>query len=354
MAPIKMAKPTRPLISISYDLSTVLNEPSYIGFSASTGGFGKVYKGVLPSSKLEVAVKRVSHESRQRMKEFVAEVVSIGRIRHRNIVQLLGYCRRKGELLLVYDYMINGSLDTYIYNNDLKPALNWDQRFHIIKGVASGLFYLHDKWEKVVIHRDIKASNVLLDSEMNGRLGDFGLARLYDHGTDLQTTHVVGTMGYLAPELVCTGKASPLTDVFAFGTFLLEVTCGKRPVNHSAQDNTNTGVLVDWVIEHWQKGLLTNTIDTRLQGRFNIEEACLVLKLGLLCSHPFTKMRPNMQQVMQYLDGDVPLPELTDMDMSFSMLSIMQDEGFKFNSHTLSYPPSGTSIGTISSISGGR
>ncbi|KAK3118577.1 hypothetical protein QOZ80_9BG0701830 [Eleusine coracana subsp. coracana] len=136
------------------------------------GGFGKVYKGVLPKSKVEVAVKRVSHESRQGMKEFIAEVVSIGKLRHRNIVPLLGYSRRKGELLLVYDYMSNGSLDKYLYQEDGKLLLTWAQRFHIIKGVASGLFYLHEKWEKVVIHRDIKPSNVLLDSEMNGRLED--------------------------------------------------------------------------------------------------------------------------------------------------------------------------------------
>jgi serine/threonine protein kinase len=191
------------------------------------GGFGKVYKGVLPKSKMEVAVKRVSHESRQGM-EFIAEVVSIGRLRHRNLVPLLGYCRRKGELLLVYDYMSNGSLEQYLYCGDNKLSLNWEQRLHIIKGVAFGLFYLHEEWEKVVIHRDIKPSNVLLDGEMNGRLGDFGLSRLYDHGSDPQTTHMVGTMGYLAPELVRTGKASTLTDVFAFGIFLLEVTCGQR------------------------------------------------------------------------------------------------------------------------------
>ncbi|KAJ1701716.1 hypothetical protein LUZ63_001495 [Rhynchospora breviuscula] len=161
-----------------------------------SGGFGRVYRGVLPVSKLEVAVKRVSHESRQGMKQFIAEVVSIGRLRHRNLVQLLGYCRRKGELLLVYDYMPNGSLDKYLYDQE-KPTLNWNQRFKIIKGVASGLLYLHEDWEQVVIHRDVKASNVLLDCELNGRLGDFGLARLYDHGTDPQTTHVVGTMGSL-------------------------------------------------------------------------------------------------------------------------------------------------------------
>lgn len=456
MAPLQMEKPTRPLISADYDLSIVLKEPSYIGFSSSggevdsrhyvlgwsfgmnkpapqiniaklprlphpkhqpkllkiilpivsatfifvvgsmvilhvrrksryselkedwevefgphrlsykelfhategfknkhllgAGGFGKVYKGILPSTKLEVAVKRVSHESRQGLKEFVAEVVSIGRIRHRNLVQLLGYCRRKGELLLVYDYMPNGSLDKYLYCDEQTLALNWAQRFRIIKDIASGLLYLHERWEKVVIHRDIKASNVLLDSEMNGRLGDFGLARLHDHGANLQTTHVVGTIGYLAPELVCTGKATPLTDVFAFGMFLLEVACGKRPVNSNPQGNQP--LLVDWVLEHWNKGSLSEVVDTRLQSDYNVDEACLVLKLGLLCAHPFANVRPNMQSIIRYLDGDSQLPELTDTDMSFSLLSIMQGEGF--DPYALSYLSSKMSIGTISDISGGR
>ncbi|KAM0868642.1 hypothetical protein ACQ4PT_041187 [Festuca glaucescens] len=455
-AALGMEKPVRPLISYNYDLSKVLQEPSYVGFSSSTGavdsrhyvlgwsfsinrpaqviditklpklprqgpkprpillevilpiatatfiivagsitifvvrrqlryselkedwevefgphrfsykdlynategfkgkhllgvgGFGKVYKGVLPSSKLEVAVKKVSHESRQGMMEFIAEVVSIGRIRHRNLVQLLGYCRRKGELLLVYDYMSNGSLDKYLYYDEYN-TLNWAQRFRIIKGIATGLLYLHEKWEKVVIHRDIKAGNVLLDSEMNGRLGDFGLARLYDHGTDLQTTHVVGTIGYLAPEFIRTGKASPLTDVFAFGAFLLEVTCGQRPVNNNTGDNQE--VLVDWVLEHWHKGSVVEAVDSKLQGDYNVDEACLALKLGLLCSHPFTTLRPSMQQIVQYLDGDLPLPELTHTNMSFSMLSLMQDEGF--DQYAMAHR-SQASIGTISGISGGR
>ncbi|OAY81915.1 L-type lectin-domain containing receptor kinase IV.2 [Ananas comosus] len=188
------------------------------------GGFRRVYRGTLPNSGVEVAVKRVSHESRQGMREFVAEIVSMGRLRHRNIVQLLGYCRRKGELLLVYDFVPNGSLDKYLhYGRAHKPPLGWSQRFQIVKGVAAGLLYLHEEWEQVVVHRDVKASNVLLDGEMNARLGDFGLARLYDHGIDPQTTHVVGTMGYLAPELARTGRATTATDVFAFGAFVLEV-----------------------------------------------------------------------------------------------------------------------------------
>ncbi|CAM0880968.1 unnamed protein product [Alopecurus aequalis] len=292
-----------------------------------TGGFGKVYKGVLPKSKWEVAVKRVSHDSSQGIKEFISEVVSIGRLRHRNLAQLLGYCRRKGELLLVYDYMSNGSLDKYLYNEEGKPILDWAQRFHIIKDVASGLLHLHEKCEQVVIHRDIKASNVLLDNEMNGRLGDFGLARLYDHGTDpLITTKLVGTLGYLAPELSSTGRVSPLTDVYAFGVFLLEVTCGRRPISNSSQHRPR--LLVDVVLEHWHRGSLKETVDPRMNSDYNVDEACLVLMLGLMCSQPLPYARPIMRQVMQYLDGDIRLPELTPTNFSFSSAAFMQNEEF--------------------------
>ena len=295
-------------------------------------------------------MKRVSHDSTQGLKEFISEVVSIGHLRHRNHVQLLGYCRRKGELLLVYDYMPNGSLDKYLYGEDDKPLLEWAQRFQIVKDVASGLFYLHEKWQQVVVHRDVKASNVLLDGGMVAHLGDFGLARLYDHGADLQTTHVVGTMGYIAPELARTGKASPLTDVFAFGTFLLEVTCGRRPVVDTVHHGRK--LLVDRVLEYWRRGSLEETVDSRLQGNYNVDEARMVLTLGLMCSHPFPGERPTMRQVMQYLDGDAPLPELTPADMS--LLSLMQNQT-SFDQSALQYPWSGTSIGTMTSgISVGR
>ncbi|TVU06606.1 hypothetical protein EJB05_49830, partial [Eragrostis curvula] len=314
------------------------------------GGFGKVYKGVLPKSKAEVAIKKVSHESRQGMKEFISEIVTIGRLRHRNIVKLLGYCRRKDELILVYDYMKNGSLDKYLHCKENEFSLDWTQRFHIIKGVACGLLYLHEKWEKIVIHRDIKASNVLLDTEMNGRLGDFGLSKLYDHGTNVQTTRVVGTMGYLAPELLRTGKSSPLTDVFAFGTFLLEVTCGQRPIRHETQDDHI--MLVDWVLENWQNGSLMQTVDRRLDGNYNNDEVNMVLKLGLLCAHPLAAARPAMKEVMQYLVGDMPLPEMTPANFCFNMMSIMQSRGFKPS--TLSDSGIMTSICTFSGLSGGR
>lgn len=278
-----------------------------------SGGFGRVYKGILPKTKIEVAVKKVSHESRQGMREFVAEIASMGRLRHRNLVQLLGYCRRKGELLLVYDYMPNGSLDKFLHGNP-NSTLNWKQRFKIIKGVASGLLYLHEGWEQIVVHRDIKASNVLLDAELNGRLGDFGLARLYDHGTDPQTTHVVGTLGYLAPEHTRTGRATRSSDVFAFGAFLLEVVCGRRPINLRAP--TDEMVLVDMVFACWKRGEILTVVDRRLVGEYVEEEVDMVLKLGLLCSNVEAEERPAMREVVAYLDGVAAMPDLRGLELN--------------------------------------
>ncbi|XP_057970992.1 L-type lectin-domain containing receptor kinase IV.2-like [Malania oleifera] len=321
-----------------------------------SGGFGRVYRGVLPTSKIEIAVKRVSHESRQGMREFIAEIVSIGRLRHRNLVTLLGYCRRKGELLLVYDYMPNGSLDKYIHGQP-RVTLTWGQRLGVIKGVAKGLFYLHEEWEQIVIHRDIKASNVLVDGEWNGRLGDFGLSRLYDHGTDPVTTHVVGTLGYLAPEHSRTGKATTSTDVFAFGAFLLEVACGKRPIELQAAPMDDI-ILVDWVFSCWSRGELLVVCDPKLGGDYVREEMELVLKLGLMCSHSEPSARPSMRQVVQYLDRDIPLPTLSMLALSSAGLTYQLREGF--DDFAMSCPSSmdkafsQSSSVTESLLSGGR
>ncbi|XP_044473059.1 L-type lectin-domain containing receptor kinase IV.1-like [Mangifera indica] len=319
-----------------------------------SGGFGRVYRGVLRSSKLEIAVKRITHESRQGMREFIAEIISIGRLRHRNLVPLLGYCRRKGELLLVYEYMPNGSLDKYLYDQP-KVTLNWRQRFRVIKGVALGLFYLHEEWEQVVIHRDVKASNVLLDGEFNGRLGDFGLARLYDHGTDPRSTHVVGTVGYLAPEHTRTGKATRSTDVFSFGAFLLEVACGRRPIEPRAESE-DVEILVDWVFGFWCRGEILEARDQNLGSDYVEDELEVVLKLGLLCSHSEPASRPSMRQVVQYLEKDAPLPELSSLGISASGLAFAYREGF--DDFAMSYQTSvsltGSSIVADSVLSGGR
>ncbi|CAL1390741.1 unnamed protein product [Linum trigynum] len=314
-----------------------------------SGGFGKVYRGILPKSKIEVAVKRISHDSRQGMKEFVAEIVSMGRLRHRNLVHLLGYCRRKGELLLVYDYMPNGSLDTFLFNDE-KPILDWSSRYQILRGVASGLLYLHEEWEQVVLHRDIKASNVLLDADLNGRLGDFGLARLYDHGSNPQTTHVVGTVGYLAPEMSRLGKATTATDVYAFGVFMLEVACGKRPID--AQALPAEVILVDWVIDCWKRGAIWEAGDPKLAGEYAREEMAAVLKLGLYCSHNMPAFRPSMRQVMQYLDGDCNLP---DVPLESSGIGAFAMGGRETSEFAMSSFPSSVVVGkdytTVGSLS---
>lgn len=190
---------------------------------------------------------------------------------------------------------------------------------------SGGALYLHEEWEQVVVHRDIKASNVLLDCELNPKLGDFGLARLYDHGSNPHTTHIVGTLGYIAPELSCTGKATTSTDVYAFGAFLLEVACGRRPTD--LHDNA-TG-LVGFVLEWWKLGRIAQASDPKLGEEFVAEEMELVLKLGLLCSHPNAMARPSIKQAAQLLEGDASLMDSVSPDGLISSFSIQRyDESF--------------------------
>ncbi|CAN7039945.1 unnamed protein product [Brassica rapa subsp. trilocularis] len=275
-----------------------------------SGGFGQVYKGTLPGSDAEIAVKRTSHGSSQGKSEFIAEISTIGRLRHPNLVRLLGYCRHKEDLFLVYDYMPNGSLDKYIYRSDKnenQERLSWDQRFKIIKDVASALLYLHQEWVQVIIHRDIKPANVLIDQEMNARLGDFGLAKLYDQGIDPQTSKVAGTFGYIAPEFLRTGRATTSTDVYAFGLVMLEVVCGRRLIER--REAKNEEVLVDWILELWEEGKLFDAAEESICQETNRGEIELVLKLGVLCSYQAESVRPDMSAVMRILNGVLQLPD---------------------------------------------
>uniref|UniRef100_M4F5B3 non-specific serine/threonine protein kinase n=1 Tax=Brassica campestris TaxID=3711 RepID=M4F5B3_BRACM len=295
-----------------------------------SGGFGSVYKGVMPNTKKEIAVKRVSNESKQGLKEFVSEIVTIGRMSHRNLVPLLGYCRREKELLLVYDYMPNGSLDKYLHNSP-EVTLDWKQRIKVIKGVASALFYLHEDWEQVVIHRDIKSSNVLLDAEYNGRLGDFGLARLCGHGTDPQTSHVAGTWGYLAPDHMRTGKTTTATDVFSFGVLLLEVACGRRPIEVHKKSG-ETVLLVDWVFGFWSEGNILDAKDRNLGIEFDQREVEMVLKLD-------------------YLSGDSMLPDFSPLDLRGSEMMLGTHHGLSMTGIGMF---TGESSMVDSVLSGGR
>ncbi|CAN6994778.1 unnamed protein product [Brassica rapa subsp. trilocularis] len=276
------------------------------------GGFGKVFKGTLPGSDSEIAVKRVSRGSSQGMREFLAEVTTIGRLRHPNLVRLLGYCRYKEELYLVYDCMPNGSLDKYLYGSD-QEQLSWTQRHKIIKDVAYALSYLHHDWLQVVIHRDIKPANVLLDDKMNASLGDFGLAKLHERGHEVQTSRVAGTFGYMAPELVRTGRPTTGTDVYAFvcyitfGVFMLEVSCGRRMFEPRAE--SEQAVLPEWVVNRWEQGDIIEAAYERIRQDHDKGELELLLKLGVLCSHQAEEVRPDMSTVVKILEGVSELPD---------------------------------------------
>ncbi|KAL6346980.1 hypothetical protein AAG906_012231 [Vitis piasezkii] len=270
------------------------------------GGFGGVYRGFLRELNAYVAVKRVSRGSKQGIKEYASEVKIISRLRHRNLVQLMGWCHKKRELLLVYELMPNGNLSSRLL--DEKTLLTWAMRYKIALGLASSLLYLHEEWEQCVVHRDIKSSNVMLDSDFKAKLGDFGLARLVDHGKGSQTTVLAGTMGYMAPECLLTGKASKETDVYSFGIVALEICCGRRPVEPKAKEKQIR--LVEWVWDLYGVGKLVDAADPRLSDDFDEEQMERLMIVGLWCAHPDCNLRPSIRQAINVLNSEASLPLL--------------------------------------------
>jgi serine/threonine protein kinase len=237
--------------------------------------------------------------------EFLAELSIIASLRHKNLIQLLGWCVAKGELLLVYDFMPNGSLDKMLYQESGQgTSLNWSHRLNIAIGLASVLTYLHQECEQQVIHRDIKTGNVLLDGSFNARLGDFGLAKLMDHDKSPVSTLTAGTMGYLAPEYLQYGKATEKTDVFSYGVVILEVACGRRPIEREPGSLKMVN-LVDWVWALHSQGKIIEAADKRLNGEFKEEEMRKLLLVGLSCANPDNAERPTMRRVLQILNNEV-------------------------------------------------
>nr|AKV93677.1 clade VII lectin receptor kinase [Nicotiana benthamiana] len=284
------------------------------------GGNGKVYKGVLAGGS-EVAVKRMSHDNCEGERQFLSEISSLGRLKHRNLVALRGWCKKGGgSLIVVYDYMENGSLDKKLFECDKGNMLSFEDRIKILKDVASGVLYLHEGWEAKVLHRDIKASNVLLDKEMHARIGDFGLARMHDHGQVAKETRVVGTVGYLAPEFAKTGRASTQTDLFSYGVLILEVMCGRRPIEEGKPP------LVDWLWELMKRGELSNAFDNQLKSNkgFNEEEALRVLQLGMICASLDPRTRPTARQVVKFFERNSDGAESEAEDMDAYLLESMR------------------------------
>ncbi|XP_044979827.1 L-type lectin-domain containing receptor kinase IX.1-like [Hordeum vulgare subsp. vulgare] len=277
------------------------------------GGFGSVYRGFLDELNLQVAIKRVSKGSKQGRKEYASEVRVISRLRHKNLVQLVGWCHEGGNLLLVYELMPNGSLDRHLYgaNNVVLP---WSVRHEILLGLGSALLYLHQDWDQCVLHRDIKPSNIMLDASFKAKLGDFGLAKLVQHGRGSLTTDFAGTMGYMDPECMTTGKTNPESDVYSFGVVLLETACGRRPVVVAQREEEEDAVhLAQWVWDLYGKGRILDAADERLGGEFDAEEMERVMIVGLWCSQLDLKMRPSIRLAVNVLRSEAPLPSLPAM-----------------------------------------
>ncbi|PIN12033.1 Serine/threonine protein kinase [Handroanthus impetiginosus] len=279
------------------------------------GGFGMVYRGMLVKENMEIAVKLFSRENIKGQHDFLSELTIINRLRHKHLVKLLGWCHKKGKLLLVYEYMPNGSLDKHLFIGPNKEPLEWNLRYKIISGLALALHYLHNEYDQKVVHRDLKASNIMLDSDFNARLGDFGLARALDNGRTsyAEAEGVLGTMGYIAPECFLTGKATRQSDIYAFGAVLLEVICGQRPGTRIA----GFQFLVDWVWLLHRDGKLLEVVDQRLGDNYIVEEANRLLLLGLACSHPSASERPRTQSILQMISGAMPVPYVPPFKPAF-------------------------------------
>ncbi|KAA3463554.1 L-type lectin-domain containing receptor kinase IX.1-like [Gossypium australe] len=274
------------------------------------GGFGKVYLGFLRDISSNIAVKRITPNSHQGVKEYESEITTIIRLRHRNLVQLIGWCHDNKEFLIVYEFLPNRSLDYHLHKEPC--LLTWDTRYKIAMGVASGLFYLQEECDRCVLHRDIKSSNVLLDFSFNAKLGDFGLARLVDHGQGSQITKLIlGTDGYIAPECLDTYKAIKESDIYSFGIVALEIASGKKAVAVIERNGKRFKTkLVEWVWELYREERLLDAADPRLSGNYDMEQMERLLLAGLACAHPNYFDRPSIRQAIEILGSKAPLPSL--------------------------------------------
>ncbi|XP_050247247.1 G-type lectin S-receptor-like serine/threonine-protein kinase At4g27290 isoform X2 [Quercus robur] len=271
------------------------------------GGFGHVYKGTLTDGQ-EIAVKRLSQSSVQGLNEFKNEVTLIAKLQHRNLVRLLGYCIEGHETILIYEYMPNRSLDSFIFDQTRAGVLGWSMRFNIICGIARGLLYLHEDSRLRIIHRDLKASNILLDSNMIPKISDFGMAKIFGGDqTEGNTNRVVGTYGYMAPEYAIDGLYSVKSDVFSFGILLLEILSGKK--NRGSFHPSHGQNLVGNAWKLWKEGKPLELIDTCLKDSCILLEIVRCLRISFLCLQQHPEDRPNMSSVVMMLHDESSLPE---------------------------------------------
>ncbi|XAR65589.1 Non-specific serine/threonine protein kinase [Bertholletia excelsa] len=289
--------------SVQYDLGTVqlatnnFSNKNRIG----EGGFGPVYKGRLPNGQM-IAVKRLSQGSRQGSVEFKNEVMLVAKLQHRNLVRLLGFCLERKEKILIYEFVPNKSLDYLLFADPQKrEQLDWPRRYKIIEGIARGMLYLHEDSKLKIIHRDLKASNVLLDGEMNAKISDFGMARIFgEDQSQANTSHVVGTFGYMSPEYVMHGKFSMKSDVYSFGILILEIISGQKNSTFQSNDDEN---LLSYAWRLWNEGKPLEFIDPSIQETCSKREVNICIQIGLLCVQEDSEERPSMATVVVMLNS---------------------------------------------------
>ncbi|KAL9271645.1 putative LRR receptor-like serine/threonine-protein kinase [Drosera capensis] len=269
------------------------------------GGFGPVYKGVLPDGKV-IAVKQLSAKSKQGNREFINEIGMISALQHPNLVKLHGCCIEGKELLLVYEYMVNNSLARSLFGReDSQINLDWATRKKICLGIARGLAYLHEESRLKIVHRDIKATNVLLDKDLNAKISDFGLAKLDEEENTHISTRIAGTIGYMAPEYAMRGYLTTKADIYSFGVVILEIVSGKSNTNYRPKEEFV--YLLDWACVLQEQGNLLELVDPSLGSDYSEEEAMMLLNLALLCTSLSPSLRPNMSSVVSMILGEIPV-----------------------------------------------
>lgn len=269
------------------------------------GGFGPVYKGVLPDGKV-IAVKQLSSKSKQGNREFLNEIGMISALQHPNLVKLHGCCIEGKELLLVYEYMENNSLARALFGrDDQKLHLDWQTRKKICLGIARGLAYLHEESRLKIVHRDIKATNVLLGKDLNAKISDFGLAKLDDEENSHISTRIAGTIGYMAPEYAMRGYLTEKADVYSFGVVILEIVSGKSNTNYRPREEFV--YLLDWAYVLQEQGNMLELVDLDVGSSYSEGEALRLLTLALLCTNPSPSLRPTMSSVVSMIEGKIPV-----------------------------------------------
>ncbi|XP_040362239.1 G-type lectin S-receptor-like serine/threonine-protein kinase SD1-29 isoform X2 [Rosa chinensis] len=271
------------------------------------GGFGPVYKGMLPEGK-EIAVKRLSSSSGQGVEEFKNEMLLISELQHKNLVRIMGCCVKEDEKLLIYEFMPNKSLDTFLFDPTKRAVLDWATRFNIVQGVARGLLYLHHDSYLKIIHRDLKVSNILLDEKMNPKISDFGLARIVE-GTQIleNTQRVVGTRGYISPEYAMGGIFSEKSDVYSFGVLVLEIVSSKKTASFYLYDQQLGFLAYAWKLWKEDRGL--ELVDEILGDSYSSSEVMKCVHIGLLCVQDNATDRPTMTDIALMLSSEIDGPQ---------------------------------------------